>query len=72
MSTNVVFLKDDYMMDLKPNDRFDIGELSDTPREPLNESSNLVEDVLEITASSLYESHVVVGGLSGHLIDSRS
>ena len=37
------------MMDQKPNDRFDLRELSDTPREPLEGSSNPIEDILEIT-----------------------
>ena len=39
VSTNVVFMKDDYMMDRKLIDRFDCRELFDTPREPLDGSS---------------------------------
>ena len=72
VSTNAIFLEDDYVMDQKSNDRFDLRELSDTPREPLEGSSNPMEDVPKTTTSSLqiHESHVVVGGLLGYLIDS--
>ena len=55
VSTNTTFLEDDYMMDRKPNDRFDLMELIYTPREPLEGSSNLMEDVLETTTSSLLD-----------------
>ena len=34
VSTNSIFMDDNYMMDQKPNDKFDIRELFDTPREP--------------------------------------
>ena len=51
LSTNVVFMEDGYMMDRKPNDRFDLRELSDTPREALEGSSNPIEDVLETITS---------------------
>ena len=53
MSTNAVFLEDDYMMDHKLNNRFDVKELSNTPREPLEGSSNPMDDAPEITTSSL-------------------
>ena len=43
------------MVDRKPNDRYDVRELSDTPREPLEESSNKMEDVPETTTSSLLD-----------------
>ena len=43
------------MMDQKPNDRFDLRELFDTPKEPLKGSSNPMEDVLEITISRLLD-----------------
>ena len=52
MSTNAIFLEDDYMMDRKPNDIFDLRELFDTLIEPLEESSNPLEDVPETTTSS--------------------
>ena len=52
-------LEDDYMMDQKPNDRFDFSELCDTPQKLLVGSSNSMNDV-------------VVGGLLGYLTDSRS
>ena len=42
-------------MDQKPNDRFYFRELSDTPREPLERSSNPIEDVLEITILPLLD-----------------
>ena len=48
-------LEDNYMMDRKPNDIFDLKELSDTPKEPLEGSSNPMEDVLKITASTLLD-----------------
>ena len=51
VSNNVVFLEDDYMMDQKHNDRFDFRELSDTPIDPLVESSNQVQDVPNATTS---------------------
>ena len=38
-----------YMMDQKPNNIFDLGKLSDTPTEPLAESSNPVQDILDTT-----------------------
>ena len=41
------------MMYRKPNDRFDHRELSDTPIEPLERSSNPMNDGLEITTSPL-------------------
>ena len=40
--TNVAFLEEDYIMNQNTNDRFNLRELSDTPIEPLAESSNLV------------------------------
>ena len=40
VSTNTIFLEEDYMIDLKPNDRFELSELSNTPRELLEESCN--------------------------------
>ena len=43
------------MMDQKPADRFDLRELSDTLRESLEESSNQMEDVPEITTLSLLD-----------------
>ena len=43
------------MMDRKPNDRFDFRELSDTPREPLEGSSNPMEDIPKTTTSSLLD-----------------
>ena len=42
-------------MDQKPNDRFDHMELSDTPKEPLEESSNSMKDVSKITTLSLLD-----------------
>ena len=45
----------DYMMDRKPNDRFDLRVLFDTPRDPLEENSNPMEDILEIITSSLLD-----------------
>ena len=42
-------------MHQKPNDRFDHKELSDTPRNPLEGSSNSMEDVLKTTTSSLLD-----------------
>ena len=39
------------MMDRKPIDRFNLKELSDSPREPLEESSNPMEDVPVTTTS---------------------
>ena len=58
VTTNVIFLKDDYIIDQKPNDRFHIRELFDTSREPLKESSNPMEDVLESNTSSLLYTQV--------------
>ena len=55
VSTNVVFLKENYMMARKSNDRFHLRELSDTPRKSLEESSNPIEDIPEITTSSLLD-----------------
>ena len=49
VSTNAIFLEDDYMMDQKPNDRFDLWELSDTTKESSEGSSNPMENVLETT-----------------------
>ena len=46
------------MMDQKPIDKFDLRELPDTPREPLEGSSNPTEDVPEITISSLLDTRV--------------
>ena len=43
------------MMHRKPNDRFDLRELSYIPREPLERCSNPMEDVSEITTSSLLD-----------------
>ena len=54
MNTNIDFLED-HMMDRKPNDRFDLKELFDTPREPLQGSSNPIKDVLKTIASSLLD-----------------
>ena len=34
-STNAIFLEDNYIMDQKPNDRFDLRELSNIFKEPL-------------------------------------
>ena len=48
-------MKDDYIIDRKPNDRFNLRELSDTPIEPLEGSSNLMEDIPEITTSPLLD-----------------
>ena len=36
-------------MDWKPNDRFDLMALSNTTRDLVEGSSNLIEDILEIT-----------------------
>ena len=55
MSTNAIFLEDDYVMDQKSNDRFDLRELSDTPREPLEGSSNPMEDVPKTTTLPLLD-----------------
>ena len=55
VSTKTIFLVDDYMMDQKPNDRFDLTELSDTLREPLERSSNPMKDVIETTTLSLLD-----------------
>ena len=55
MSTNTIFLEDDYMMEQKLNDRFHIRELSDTSIESLKESFNPMEDVLESNVSSLLD-----------------
>ena len=43
------------MMDQKPNDIFNFRELFDTLIEPLKESSNPMENVLEIIVSSLLD-----------------
>ena len=43
------------MMDQKPNDRFDFRELFDTPREPLEGSSNPMEDVTITSTSPLLD-----------------
>ena len=43
------------MMDRKPNDRFNFRELSNTLREPLKGSSNLIEDVPNTTTLSLLD-----------------
>ena len=43
------------MMDQKPNDRFNFRELSDTPKEPLEESSNSMKNILETIASPLLD-----------------
>ena len=51
----VIFLEDDYTIDLKPNDRFDLSELSDTPRKSLEGSSNPMEVVPKTTTISLLD-----------------
>ena len=38
-------------MDQKSNDRFDFRELFDTPKEPLEGSSNSMENILQIIIS---------------------
>ena len=43
------------MMDLTPNNRFDLRELSDTLREPLEGSFNLMEEVPETITSSVLD-----------------
>ena len=43
------------MMDQKPNDRFNLRELSDTPRKPLEGNSNSIEDVSEIIVLPLLD-----------------
>ena len=43
------------MMDQKPIDRFDLKELSNLTREPLEESSNPIENVPKIITSSLLD-----------------
>ena len=55
VSTNAIFLEDDYMMDQKSNDRFDLRELFDTLRKPLEGSSNPMEDVPETTTLTLLD-----------------
>ena len=62
------------MMDQIPNDRFSFRELSYTLTEPLEESYNPVQDVLDTTTSPSLDTleHVVVGGLSRHLVGSCS
>ena len=55
VNTNGVFLEDDYKIDRKPNNRFNLRELFDTLKEPLERSSNPMEDIFEIIASSLLD-----------------
>ena len=43
------------MIDWKSNDRFDLRELFDTLKEPLEGNSNPMEDVPEIITSSLLD-----------------
>ena len=74
VSTNTIFLEDNYMIDRKPNDRFDLRELSDTPKESLKKiliQWRMFQKLLH-HYFQMYERHVVVGGLSGHLTNSCS
>ena len=43
------------MMNQRPNDRLDLKEFFDNPRETLEESFNPMEDVLGTTSSSLLD-----------------
>ena len=55
MSTNVIFLENDYIIDRKPNNKFDLNELSDTLRQSLEGSFKPMKVVLETTTSPLLD-----------------
>ena len=45
VSTDTIFLEDNYIIDWTSNDIFDFRELSDTPRKTLEGISNPIEDI---------------------------
>ena len=65
-NTNTIFLENDYMMNRKPKDSFNLKELFDTPTKPLEWNSNPVENVLETITSTLLDTRTP--GRSGRIV----